>query len=136
MIKSTTCCNSKAFTWEINGDNVIIHRIFKNGPQKDIIPLSTFEHLNHYVSQKGAITLSNNLDKAKHTPQEDGMGTFLMQNYDYNTSNAQIASQIAAIMCQVGVWSTNNKKKNIEFYSIINTCKPTILNYYSEKSTL
>lgn len=136
LIKSTTCGQAKFFKWEINDDVVIIYRIFKNGPRKDIIPLSIFDQLNNYVIQKGFINLFNNVDIKTHNAEDDGIGSYLIRNYNYKSSDAQIASQVAAILCQVGAWTNNNKKKNIEFYSVVKDCRSMLLNYYCEKTTL
>ena len=130
MIKSNTCGSGNEFTWSLNDNKVIIHRNFKSGKSIQQLQLSYFENLNQVARQNKYISLGNNVAKLADGTEKDGIGTFLMNHCGLNSSEAQIASHIAAILCLAGVWVTNEKKRNIEFFSICDTCTDKIIAYY------
>ncbi len=132
MINANTCGGkSKEFTWKIGGENIVINRpAMKN--KDEIISLDIFLKINAYTIQKTYINLCNSVSKMADGTEKDGIGTFLMSEFDFKSSDAQIASQIAAILCQTGCWVNNGKQRNIEFYS--KTDDPiTLIKQYYEK---
>ena len=130
MIVSYTCRDEKEFRWEIINDHLYIYRTFKNGEKLNKLPLGLVEFLNQYAISKETIQLGNNVALLHKGVEKDGMGTFLMEN-GVTSSDAQIASQLAAILCEVGVWTHNCVKKNIEFRSISKKCLDSLFNYYT-----
>ena len=135
MVKSTTCGGkSKEFKWDIINNQVVIYREFKSGSNKITLPLSCFEKLNTYLQLHNSISLGNSVTKLKDGTEKNGIGTFLMHNYNLNSSEAQVASQVSAILCVSSVWKTNGKLRNIEFYSISDICTDKITTYYKNNS--
>ena len=134
MIQATTCgSKAKPFSWSINGEQVLIVRDFKHMPHVQIsIALHVLDALNRYTCAKGGIHLSNNVEKLYNGTESDGIGPFLMQHAGLNSSQAQVASQVAALLCQAGIWHTNGKKRSIEFFSNTEDCIPALISYYKK----
>lgn len=134
MIQATTCgSKAKPFCWSIDGEQVLIVRDFKHMPHVQIsIALHILDELNRYVRAKGGIHLSNNVEKLYNGTESDGIGPFLMQHAALNSSQAQVASQVAALLCQAGIWHTNGKKRSIEFFSNTEDCILALISYYKK----
>lgn len=134
MMQGTTCgSKAKPFSWSINGDKVLIIRDFKNMPHVQItIALHVLDELNRYTRARSGIHLSNNVEKLYDGTENDGIGPFLMQHAGLNSSQAQVASQVAALLCQAGIWRTNGKMRNIEFYSNTENCSSLLTAYYKK----
>lgn len=114
----------KKFYWSINqNDELIIRRIFENNISSVIVLTKEhIESLNDFVFLQSKIRLANNVEKLALGTEREGIGTFLMNNCGLNSSEAQIASQIAAILCEMEIWKSNGKERCIE----VSTCKKSI----------
>ncbi len=114
--------------------SIHIIRYFKN----DIKPKSTFKvdelnDLDTYMKRNQWVDLANNVEKLKNGTEKDGIGKFLFEDLNKNTTEAQLASQLAAVFSFSGVWEHNNLKKNMKFKISNNEWKESIEKMYKKQ---
>jgi hypothetical protein len=130
---------SKSFWWKID-DTCSIH-IYRDISKKTgliidfkEIEQDDIERLLEYLSQFDNFFLANSVDRLGNgAEREDGIGYFLYNSLQWNTTHSQLASQLASIFLSAGVWESNGRKRNIEFrfLDIQNWCK-LVRYHYSE----
>lgn len=108
---------SKEFRWRLDSTRSLsISREFKGDNQND--RKITFEGLTaiqDYVQKSGWTDLANSVSKLKDKTEKEGLGKFLHEELGWDTTDAQLASQLFALFVRAGVWMRNEgKKRNIQ----------------------
>ncbi|WP_196891138.1 hypothetical protein [Aureivirga marina] len=123
MIKKgeTLGAKKKIFNYQISQDgSICIWRKFKSDeePRSDIFSKEELKHIFKKLEKLGnPFFLANSVSKLKDGEEKEGIGKIV---YDYemnqnSTTKAQATSQLVAIFYELGILSTNGKKRNIEF---------------------
>lgn len=126
----------KRFWWKINKDcSLEIIRKFDSGNGK--ITLETFsekeiENIQQFINNT-KIPLANNVQKIKDGTEKKGLGKFLYEKLDRNTTQAQLASHISTVFYKSGIWGYNRKKQNMLFWKLSNDWKNLLNAYYIEQ---
>jgi len=76
------------------------------------------------------IPLANNVQKLQNGTEKEGLGKFLYENLDKNTTEAQLASHISAIFYYSGIWDYNEKKKGMLFWRKTMSWKSLLNSYF------
>lgn len=123
----------KRFWWKINKDySLEIIRKFNSGNGK--ITLETFtekeiKNIQQFINGS-KIPLANNVQKIKDGTEKEGLGKFLYENLNKNTTQAQLASHISTIFYNSGTWDYNGKKKDMLFWKKSEDWKNLLNSYY------
>ena len=132
--KGVTLGKGNPFHWEYSAQNGIkIIRNFKNIERIDFFSISNIEAIVNYVIMTGKVRLSNNVERLKDGSELDGLGKYVFDNIEKDTSHAQSMSQFAAIMVHMGVFKYNGAKKAMEFWVINKNWREAFSNLLCDK---
>ena len=117
--KGFTLGKNNPFYWEYNQDTGIkIIRQFKNNEREDIFSNENIEKIIDYVKKSGRVRLSNNVARLTNGTEIDGLGKFVFNEIQKDTSYAQSMSQFVAIMVKLGIFEYNGARKSFEFWVV------------------
>ena len=123
----------KKFWWKINeDDSLVIIRKFNSDNGK--ITLETFtakeiENIQQFINDTN-IPLANNVQKIKDGTEKEGLGKFLYEKLNKNTTQAQLASHISTIFYHSSIWGYNGKKRGMLFWKKSKDWKSLLNSYY------
>lgn len=129
-----------SYWWSIDKNcNVTISRRFspKTGNLRHVRIISK-EEINkilQYLDDFDHFYLRNSVSKLKNgTEKSDGIGYFMFNNLKWNSTESQLASHLAAVFCDAGLWRNNGAKRNITLEKITDTnwCVH-LLEYYTSQ---
>lgn len=141
FVDETTLGVGKAFIWRLLDDGGI--EIARPFGRMGIAAPSTYEkadldRLQALVASYSWTALANNVEKLYHGTEKAGLGSFLLA-LGKSQTDAQGASQLAAIFVKSGAWEWNGKRKGMEFHANGGDWKDAIQSYYragrSKKTT-
>lgn len=132
-IKNNTLSAEKPFLWFYDGERIIIKRKFKNNPEFiNIFSNDEIEKLILYIKQNSRVALANSVTKVQDGTEKDGIGKFIYNNINKDSSKQQAASQLVTIFYNADILLYNNKKKNMEFWINNINWKERILSYIDQ----
>ncbi|RLA73625.1 MAG: hypothetical protein DRG30_06035 [Epsilonproteobacteria bacterium] len=110
----------KRFWWKIDENcSITIIRKFNSGSGKitlDIFTEKEIENIQQFINGN-KIPLANNVEKIKDGTEKEGLGRFLYEQLNKNTTQAQLASHISAIFYYAGIWDYNRQVRNMLFWN-------------------
>lgn len=109
---------AKEFFWMLDSSfSIHISREFKNASNKNIsiITAQELEKLNDYMRNNDWVDLANNVERLVDGTEKDGIGKFLYEKMGWDVVDAQLASQLSAILSLTGVWEHNGLKRGMKF---------------------
>ncbi len=123
----------KRFWWKINKNYTLeIIRKFNSGNGKIILETFTEEEIKKIQKfiNHNKIPLANNVQKLKNGTEKEGLGKFLYEKLNKNTTQAQLASHISTIFYNSGTWDYNEKKRDMLFWKKSEDWKNLLNSYY------
>lgn len=128
-IKCTTLgAKNKEFEWTYStSDGITIFRDFKNGSNKVVFTNDDIEKMLKYIEFKKEVELANSVTKLLYGTEKDGIGKFIYENIDKNTTTAQAASQLVAIFYKAGILGYNQKPRGMKFWLECNEWEKQLL---------
>jgi hypothetical protein len=130
---------AKSFWWEIDEENKI--RIYRNFNLRTGLIIDfkkvtdeEIDALFEYLKQFEGFYLANNVSNlGDDTERKNGIGYFFHNKCKWSIKDSQLASHIAAIFVDSGVWTSNGKKINIQFqFKSIDNWRDLVRQHYSE----
>lgn len=61
------------------------------------------------------VALANSVSKTPTGDEKDGIGRFIYEEIEADPTTAQLASQIAALFYNAGIWEWNSAKRGMQF---------------------
>ena len=123
----------KSFWWKINKDySLEIIRKFNSGNGKIIFETFTeqeIQEIQKFINHN-KIPLANNVQKLTNGTEKEGLGKFLYEKLNKNTTQAQLASHISTIFYYSGIWDYNGRKRNMLFWKKSEDWKNLLNTYY------
>lgn len=117
LIENYTLSKGNVFLWTYDGKEIFILKEDKN-KMEHTFTFSNYEidGLIEYIKGKSRVPLGNSVSGVSDGTEKDGIGTYIYNNIDKNTSLVQTASQLVSILYNTDVLYYNNKKKGMEFW--------------------
>ncbi|MCK4798381.1 MAG: hypothetical protein KAT05_13455 [Spirochaetes bacterium] len=135
-VLDTTLGKSKDFLWKIDNEyNIHISRVFIfENEDKNIFGKVSYEELNEINDEMNDgkwKDLANNVGKMYYGTEKAGIGNFMFNNLNNNTTFAQLSSHLGAIFYNSNVWAWNGKRRGIQFKRISDNWQELVENYYN-----
>lgn len=121
----------KSFWWklDING-SLTITRQFKTKLSSTTFSKSEIDAIQKYMGNQ-EVPLANNVQKLSNGTEQNGLGRFIYDDLDKNTTEAQLASHISAIFVASGIWKWNGARRNMRFAKEEDGWRDLLYSYYS-----
>lgn len=117
LLKGYTLSKMNPFLWSYNGKEIFIGKEDKNNNKHTFIfSNEEVDGLIEFIQEKGKVSLDNSISIGKEGSKKNGIGSYIYNNIDKNTSLVQTASQLVSILYNANVLHYNNKKKGMEFW--------------------
>lgn len=114
---NTLGSKKKEFKWIYNKEEgLTIIRQFKNGRAKTNFSNADIDKIINYIKEKGRVPLANNVEMLVNGTEKDGIGRFIHKNISESTRDAQAASHLVSIFCNLGVLGYNGAVRGMEFW--------------------
>ncbi|GAB3709822.1 hypothetical protein GCM10027592_46350 [Spirosoma flavus] len=121
---------SKEFLWKLEPDHSLsIQRDFKGDNFKKI-SFDNLQAIQDFVQQNGWTVLANSVSKLPDKKEKEGLGKFLYENLKWSNTNAQLASQLAALFVNAGIWASNGRRRGIQVKNQSNSWYTELEAYY------
>ena len=118
----------KTHVLEKNG--ILIKRQFKGGAErKDDFSVAEIDSIINYVNKNGKCSLANNVQTLRKGTEKEGLGKFVYENSNKDTTRAQAVSQLVAIFVWSGIFGYNGVKRGMEFWVLDYKWKDKIKNF-------
>lgn len=119
----------KSFWWKFDKKLLTITRRFKTKLVSATFSESEVDAIQRYIGNQ-EIPLANNVKKLNSNTEKEGLGKFIYCILGKNTTEAQLASHIAAIFVASGIWKWNGKKRNMTFIKEDDDWRNSLSLYY------
>lgn len=109
---------AKSFWWQIDKEHNIHIRRNNIATKPETINQKDLERIVEYMRSKDWVNLANSVSKLGDGTEEEGLGKFIFEHINKNTTYAQLSSHLAAIFSNAGIWEYNGAKRGIQIKHI------------------
>ena len=113
-ISGNTLSGNKFYWWLDDVDTLHLFRQIKPKNTWDKFTADQIDEINYFVSKAdGELTLDNSVSESK----KSGLGHYMQISFRLSNTQKQLASHIAALFIEAGIWQWNGLRRNIKFKS-------------------
>lgn len=129
-VAHTLGSKEKLFKWSIDNDNLTVLRIIGSKENRLSVAFENLDQIHSYVSNNNWTHLANSVSKISNGTEKYGIGRFIYEYLNLSVSEAQLASHIAALFCQAGIWESNGVVKGMMFRKIKDDWKTALIKWF------
>lgn len=131
-LRMRTLGKGNEFSWQLSGNYSI--NIRRNGSSIiEEVTESILDSLFRQFAHKGWFALANSVTKTKERTEKEGVGSFLVEYWNYDQTQQQLSSQLSAIFVNSGLWLHNGKRRNMLFNIIVHKWKTALKEYFEKE---